>query len=59
MDINRAKEISQSGELANVHYQGEAIYIQAINEDLKTARIYPLNDPTSEIEVPIENLSEQ
>jgi small acid-soluble spore protein H (minor) len=59
MDINRAKEISQSGELANVRYQGKAIYIQSINEDLKTARIYPLNNPASEIEVPIENLREQ
>lgn len=59
MDVNRAKEISQLGEMANVQYQGEAIYIQAVNEKEETARIYSLNNPQAEKDVPVQSLFEQ
>ena len=58
MNINRAKEITQSGEMVEVQYQGEAIYIQSVNEDNGTARIYPLQNRQAEKDVPITNLTE-
>ena len=59
MNINRAKEISQLGELMNVQYQGEGIYIQSVNEQQGTARIYPLNNPQAEKDVTVDRLIEQ
>jgi small acid-soluble spore protein H (minor) len=59
MDVSRAKEISQLGEMKNVQYQGQAIYIQSVNENQETARIYPLNNPQEEKEVPVDRLIEQ
>ncbi|MGM7720156.1 H-type small acid-soluble spore protein [uncultured Metabacillus sp.] len=59
MNINRAKEISQMGEMMNVLYQGEGIYIQSVNEEQGTARIYPLNNPQAEKDVPVESLIEK
>ncbi|QGQ47059.1 H-type small acid-soluble spore protein [Metabacillus sediminilitoris] len=59
MNITRAKEISQLAEMVNVQYQGEAIYIQHVNEDEGTARIYPLTNPQEEKSVPIASLTEQ
>ncbi|MGM0873429.1 MAG: H-type small acid-soluble spore protein [Bacillota bacterium] len=59
MDVSRAKEISQSGDMMNVQYQGEGIYIQSVNENQGTARIYPLNNPQAEKDVPVDSLMEQ
>lgn len=59
MNVTRAKEISQSGEMKNVQFEGEGIYIQSVNEDQGTARIYPLNNPQAEKDVPVDRLLEQ
>lgn len=58
MNIQRAKEIVNSGEIANVSFNGQRIYIQHVDEENKTARIYPLDDPEDEKDVPIDQLKE-
>ncbi|MED3662043.1 small acid-soluble spore protein H [Ureibacillus sp. FSL K6-8385] len=58
MNLQRAKEIAESGELANILFNGRRIYIQHVDEAKGTARIYPLDDPENEQEVPVEQLSE-
>ncbi|KKI93849.1 spore protein H [Bacillus sp. SA1-12] len=59
MNINRAKEISEMGEMMNVLYQGEGIYIQSVDEEQGTARIYPLNNPQAEKDVSVDHLIEE
>lgn len=59
MNVNRAKEISQMGEMVNVHYAGESIYIQSVNETQETARIFPINNPQAEQNVPVASLIEE
>ena len=51
MNKQRAKEISESPVMANVLYNGKSIYIQHVNEQNETARIYPLDQPEYEKEV--------
>jgi small acid-soluble spore protein H (minor) len=58
MDLSRAQEISRSPNMIHVTYNGEPIYIQHINEQRETARIYPLNHPDDEKEVPVTHLQE-
>lgn len=58
MNLQRAKEIVESGELANILFNGQRIYIQHVDEEKKTARIYPLDDPENEKEVPVDQLLE-
>ncbi|MFC5541613.1 MAG: small acid-soluble spore protein H [Bacilli bacterium] len=58
MNIQRAKEIVESGAIANVLFNGQRIYIQNVDEQKGTARIYPLDDPENEKEVPVEQLLE-
>jgi small acid-soluble spore protein H (minor) len=58
MNKQRAIEISQSPVMANVTYNGIPIYIQHVNEQNETARIYPLNEPDREQDVPVTNLQE-
>lgn len=59
MNVQRAQEISESPVIANVLYNGVKVYIQHVNEDNETARIYPLDDPQKEQEVPLNQLIEQ
>ncbi|MDI7741048.1 small acid-soluble spore protein H [Lysinibacillus fusiformis] len=58
MNAQRAQEISESPVIANVLYNGEKVYIQHVDENKGTARIYPLDDPQKEQEVPLSNLME-
>ena len=58
MNAQRAQEISESPVIANVMYNGEKVYIQHVDADKRTARIYPLDDPQKEQEVPLSNLME-
>ncbi len=58
MDKNRAKQIVDSPHTIKVMYEGESIYIQHVNED-NTARIYPLDHPDKEQNVPVSRLVEQ
>ncbi|WP_217588687.1 H-type small acid-soluble spore protein [Lentibacillus saliphilus] len=59
MDLQRAKEIVESGKLIRVTFEGKEIYIQHVDEDKKTARVYPLDDPASEFDVTLDQLVEQ
>lgn len=58
MNKQRAQEISVSAVLANVTYNGIPIYIQHVDEENETARIYPLDKPENEQEVSLEELHE-
>jgi len=58
MNIQRAKEIAQSPAMASVTYEGVPIYIQNVDEDNELARIYPLDQPENEQEVPLNSLVE-
>lgn len=58
MNVQRAQEIAASPVMENVEYNGVRIYIQHVNEENETARIYPLDRPDQEQEVPLRSLSE-
>lgn len=58
MNTQRAQEIAASPVMANVTYNGAQIYIQHVDEQNETARIYPLDQPESEQEVPLDSLTE-
>ncbi len=58
MNIQRAQEIAASPIMANVDFNGVPVYIQHVDEDNETARIYPLGQPEQEQEVPLSSLSE-
>jgi small acid-soluble spore protein H (minor) len=58
MNIQRAQEIATSPVMANVTYNGTPIYIQHVDENNETARIYPLNEPQNEQDVPLNSLNE-
>ncbi len=57
MNRQRAEEIAASPEMANVIYNGKAVYIQHV-EDNENARIYPIDKPEQEITVPLSSLIE-
>lgn len=59
MDLQRAQEIASSAKMARVTYNGAPIYIQQVNEQNETARIYPLDEPQNEQEVALSQLMEQ
>ncbi|MDO3679524.1 small acid-soluble spore protein H [Paenibacillus ehimensis] len=58
MNKQRAQEIAASPVMANVTYEGVPIYIQHVDEERETARVYPLDQPEQEQEVPLNSLTE-
>ena len=58
MNAQRAQEIAGSPVMANVTYNGNSIYIQHVDENNGTARIYALDEPQNEHEVSLSNLEE-
>ncbi|MFC0524299.1 small acid-soluble spore protein H [Pontibacillus salicampi] len=58
MEYYRAKEISSSPVMANVSYNGVPIYIQHVDEQQQSARIFPLDYPENEEDVPLSSLKE-
>ncbi|HUC92482.1 MAG TPA: small acid-soluble spore protein H [Paenibacillus sp.] len=58
MNAYRAQEVAASPIMANVTYDGAPIYIQHVDEQNETARIYPLADPDNELTVPLKSLVE-
>lgn len=59
MDKQRADEIAQSPDMKRVTYNGQSVYIQRVNEDNNTARIFPLEDPQNEFDVQLSDLVEE
>ncbi|WP_027723933.1 small acid-soluble spore protein H [Tuberibacillus calidus] len=58
MNKQRAKEIVSSPNMVNVTYNGQPIYIQNVDDETETARIYPLDNPENEQTVPLSQLKE-
>nr|MDH3153688.1 small acid-soluble spore protein H [Bacillus licheniformis]MDH3164296.1 small acid-soluble spore protein H [Bacillus licheniformis] len=58
MNTRRAQEIVESPDMVDVTYNGRPIYIQRVDEQNETARIFPLGQPENEQEVPLANLKE-
>jgi small acid-soluble spore protein H (minor) len=58
MNVQRAQEIAASGDMKKVTYNGTQIFIQHVDEDKETARIYALDEPQNEQEVPLSSLKE-
>ncbi|KIL41312.1 spore protein H [Gordoniibacillus kamchatkensis] len=58
MNKQRASEIAASPVMANVTCNGVPIYIQHVDEANETARIYPLDEPEREQNVPLSQLIE-
>lgn len=59
MKAQRAKEIIDSSKVINVTYEGDPIYIQHVNEQEDTAKVFPLDHPDKEQEVPLNALEEE
>ncbi|WP_243521472.1 H-type small acid-soluble spore protein [Bacillus pseudomycoides] len=58
MNVQRAKELSESSEQAHVRFQGLPVMIQHVDESNETARIYDITNPNRELTVPINSLEE-
>ncbi len=58
MNKQRAQEIAASPVMANVTFNEVPIYIQHVEESNETARIYPLDEPQNEQNVPLDALRE-
>jgi small acid-soluble spore protein H (minor) len=58
MNTQRAQEIAASTSMENVTYNGVPIYIQHVDDENETARIYPLDQPDNEQVVPLRSLIE-
>ncbi|WP_459501411.1 H-type small acid-soluble spore protein [Bacillus sp. C1] len=58
MNVQRAKELSESSEQAHVSFQGMPVMIQHVDESNETARIYEVTNPDRELTVPVHSLEE-
>ncbi|MFC4811361.1 H-type small acid-soluble spore protein [Paenibacillus sp. GCM10023250] len=58
MNKQRAQEIVESPVMADVVCDGVAVYIQHVDEENDTARVYPLGKPEEERTVPLSSLAE-
>ncbi|MDM5340929.1 small acid-soluble spore protein H [Fictibacillus enclensis] len=58
MNKQRAQEIASSPVMANVTLDGVPVYIQHVDEQEETARIYPLGQPENEQQVSLGSLTE-
>jgi small acid-soluble spore protein H (minor) len=59
MNIFRAKEIASSPAMAKVTLNGIPVYIQHVDEETETARVFPLDEPQNEQSVSIRQLIEE
>ncbi|GIN86625.1 small, acid-soluble spore protein H [Heyndrickxia sporothermodurans] len=59
MNKQRAQEIAESPVMVKVTYNGQPIYIQHVDEQKDTARIYPIGQPDREQEVALTSLLEE
>ncbi|CAH0119476.1 Small, acid-soluble spore protein H [Paenibacillus sp. CECT 9249] len=58
MNRQRAQEIAASPVMADVTCDGVPVYIQHVNEHNETVRVYPLDEPENEQNVPLSSLEE-
>lgn len=59
MNVNRAQQILESTKEIEVNYNGSPIWIQNVNPEEGTARVYPRENPEREMTVSIQELQEQ
>ncbi|MDY0409684.1 H-type small acid-soluble spore protein [Virgibacillus soli] len=59
MNRMRAEEIANSPDLQHVVYNGKRVYIQNVNSESDTARVYYLDDPSNEFDAQLSNLFEK
>lgn len=59
MNVQRAQEIAASPVMANVLFNGSNIYIQHVDEQDETARVYQLDQPENEQTVSVNELIEE
>jgi small acid-soluble spore protein H (minor) len=59
MDAQRAQEIADSVDMANVIYNGKSIYIEHVDQQNGIATIHNLDEPNSKQSVSITELTEQ
>ena len=59
MDAQRAQEIANSVDMANVIYNGKSIYIEHVDQQNGVATIHNLDEPNSKQSVSITELTEQ
>ncbi|UCZ52156.1 small acid-soluble spore protein H [Bacillus shivajii] len=59
MDAQRAQQISSSQSMANVTYNGQAVYIEHVDQQQGVATIHPLDNPEQKQSVSIDSLMEQ
>ena len=59
MDAQRAQEIADSVDMANVIYNGKSIYIEHVDQQNGVATIHNLDEPNSKQSVSITELTEQ
>jgi small acid-soluble spore protein H (minor) len=58
MNVNRAQQILESAKEIEVQYNGTSIWIQNINNNDGTARVYPRENPENEMTVNVQELQE-
>ncbi|MBM7649082.1 small acid-soluble spore protein H (minor) [Bacillus ectoiniformans] len=59
MNVQRAKEIAESPIMANVLFNGVPVYIQHVDDEEATARVYPLDQPENEYSIALDQLVEK
>jgi small acid-soluble spore protein H (minor) len=58
VNINRAQQIVESAKEIEVLYHGDPVWIQNIDEQEQTARVYTADEPDREMDVPVKELRE-
>lgn len=58
MNSERALEIVSAPGMINVTCDGVPVYIQHVNKENETARVYPLDQPHKDHEVSLSSLKE-
>jgi len=59
MDAQRAQEISSSSNMKSVLYNGQAVYIEHVDQGAGQATVHPLDDPTNKQSVSVTDLTEK
>jgi small acid-soluble spore protein H (minor) len=59
VDAQRAQEIADSLDMANVVYNGKSIYIEHVDQQNGVATIHTLDEPNNKQSVSISELTEQ
>lgn len=58
MDLNRAQEILQSKDIINVQMNGTSVWIEGVDAQSGTARVYPEGSPQDKQTVDVNELME-